>query len=399
MNWLRKVAFEECAAEAAGDMEETNASSSSDGGASRAVPHEPNSTECAVRASSGLFEHAASPSEGLGRSKSLRFRSRTPCSHGRRERYRLSPVEPGVGLRHHVYRNGLQQSALVRERENASLASTARPTNAGLPCSCLATSPIRWRVKLHGSNPRWAMRSAYIDINMGCPARKIVKKGDGSALMTTPELASEIVRKVSAAVEHPTTVKFRKGYAADEDIAVDFARRMEDAGAAAVAVHGRTAAQFYSGCADWDVIARVKAAVEVPVIGNGDVTGGKEACALVARTGCDAVMIGRGAQGNPWVFEQVRAALNGESAPALPTPEQRVAMAHRHAEILSKRIGNNLVYMRKHVMWYLRGIPGASKARGELNQCVTLDDFDRVLEQLLVDAARIEAEEERYLAC
>ncbi|WP_443729422.1 tRNA dihydrouridine synthase DusB [Slackia isoflavoniconvertens] len=240
---------------------------------------------------------------------------------------------------------------------------------------------------------------AYIDINMGCPARKIVKKGDGSALMTTPELASEIVRKVSAAIEHPTTVKFRKGYAADEDIAVDFARRMEDAGAAAVAVHGRTAAQFYSGCADWDVIARVKAAVDVPVIGNGDVTGGKEACALVAQTGCDAVMIGRGAQGNPWVFEQVRAALNGEAAPALPTPEQRVAMAHRHAEILSRRIGNNLVYMRKHVMWYLRGIPGASKARGELNQCVTLDDFDRVLEQLLVDAARIEAEEERYLAC
>ena len=263
-------------------------------------------------------------------------------------------------------------------------------------------------IQLFGDDPQTMAEAAVlaleyqpeiIDLNMGCPAPKITSNGCGSALMKNPELAGRIIREVSRAVSVPVTVKFRKGYAAGEDIAVDFARRMEDAGAAAVAVHGRTAAQFYSGCADWDVIARVKAAVEVPVIGNGDVTGGKEACALVAQTGCDAVMIGRGAQGNPWVFEQVRAALNGEAAPALPTPEQRVAMAHRHAEILSKRIGNNLVYMRKHVMWYLRGIPGASKARGELNQCVTLDDFDRVLEQLLVDAARIEAEEERYLAC
>lgn len=262
----------------------------------------------------------------------------------------------------------------------AQSAGTQNPKLPKLPLAFIGLAAYRAWIELTfvGSiESEMGDALAYIDINMGCPARKIVKKGDGSALMTTPELAAEIVRKVSAAVEHPTTVKFRKGYAADEDIAVDFARRMEDAGAAAVAVHGRTAAQFYSGCADWDVIARVKAAVEVPVIGNGDVTGGKEACALVAQTGCDAVMIGRGAQGNPWVFEQVRAALNGEAAPALPTPEQRVAMAHRHAELLSKRIGNNLVYMRKHVMWYLRGIPGASKARGELNQCVTLDDFDR----------------------
>lgn len=273
-----------------------------------------------------------------------------------------------------------------------------------------APNEARVAVQLFGHEPDTMAREAawveqemgealaYIDINMGCPARKIVKKGDGSALMTTPDLAVEIVRKVSAAVEHPTTVKFRKGFGAGEDVCVDFARRMEDAGAAAVAVHGRTAAQFYTGRADWDAIARVKAAVSVPVIGNGDVTCGADAVALAEQTGCDAVMVGRGAQGNPWIFEQVRSALAGDSESARPTSEQRVAMAHRHAEILSKRVGNNLVYMRKHVMWYLRGIPGASKARGELNQCITLDDFDRVLAQLLQDAARIEAAEEEYLA-
>ncbi len=238
---------------------------------------------------------------------------------------------------------------------------------------------------------------AYIDINMGCPARKIVKKGDGSALMTTPDLAAEIVRKVSAAVEHPTTVKFRKGYEAHDDTAPDFALRMEDAGAAALAVHGRTAAQFYSGRADWDVIARVKAAVSVPVIGNGDVACASDAVAMRDITGCDAVMIGRAAQGNPWVFEQVKAVLAGKPEPAHPSPDERVSMARRHAEILSRRMGNNLVYMRKHVMWYLRGIPGAARARGELNQCVTLSDFNRVLDGVLLQASKIEEAEREYL--
>ena len=165
----------------------------------------------------------------------------------------------------------------------------------------------------------------------------------------------------------------------------------------AVAVHGRTAAQFYTGTADWDVIARVKQAVSIPVMGNGDVKSGADAVALVEATGCDAVMIGRAAQGNPWIFADAKAALGGGGQTPLPTTEERVAMAHRHAELLSQRVGNNIVYMRKHVMWYLRGIPGAAHARGELNQCVTLADFDAVLEKLLEDRARIEAEEAAYL--
>ena len=224
---------------------------------------------------------------------------------------------------------------------------------------------------------------AYIDINMGCPARKIVSKGDGSALMCEPELAARIVREVSAAVSHPVTVKFRRGWAMGEELAPDFARRMEEAGAAAVAVHGRYAEQMYRGDADWDVIARVKQAVSVPVIGNGDVCCGADAVALRERTGCDAVMIARAAEGNPWVFAQARAALAGEPEPAKPTLEERIAMARRHAALLAAREGRNIVRMRKHAAWYVHGLPGAAAARGRINECTTLDDFERLLDELL----------------
>lgn len=224
---------------------------------------------------------------------------------------------------------------------------------------------------------------AYLDINMGCPARKIVSKGDGSALMKTPDLAAAIVRAVSAAVEHPVTVKFRRGWAEGDEMCVEFARRMEDAGAAAVAVHGRYALQLYRGRAEWDAIARVKAAVSIPVVGNGDVKCGADAVALVERTGCDAVMIARAAEGNPWVFAQCKAALAGEPEPAKPSVEERIAMARRHARLLAEREGRNIVRMRKHAMWYMTGLPGAAAARAKINACVSAEDFDRVFDELL----------------
>lgn len=224
---------------------------------------------------------------------------------------------------------------------------------------------------------------AYLDINMGCPARKIVSKGDGSALMKTPDLAAAIVRAVSAAVEHPVTVKFRRGWAEGDETCVEFARRMEDAGAAAVAVHGRYALQLYRGRAEWDAIARVKAAVSIPVVGNGDVKSGADAVALVERTGCDAVMIARAAEGNPWVFAQCKAALAGEPEPAKPSVEERIAMARRHARLLAEREGRNIVRMRKHAMWYMTGLPGAAAARAKINACVSVEDFDRVFDELL----------------
>ena len=224
---------------------------------------------------------------------------------------------------------------------------------------------------------------AYLDVNMGCPARKIVSKGDGSALMREPELAASIVRAIRAAVAHPVTVKFRRGWAMGAETAPDFARRMEDAGACAVAVHGRFAEQLYRGSADWDVVARVKEAVDVPVIGNGDVRSGADAMALTARTGCDAVMIARGAEGNPWVFAQAKAALEGVPEPPAPGARERIAMARRHARLLSRREGKNIVRMRKHAMWYLAGLPGAAAARAKINACVSVEDFDRVFDELL----------------
>ena len=224
---------------------------------------------------------------------------------------------------------------------------------------------------------------AYLDVNMGCPARKIVSKGDGSALMREPELAASIVRAIRAAVAHPVTVKFRRGWAMGAETAPDFARRMEDAGACAVAVHGRFAEQLYRGSADWDVVARVKEAVDVPVIGNGDVRSGADAVALTARTGCDAVMIARGAEGNPWVFAQAKAALAGVPEPPAPDARERIARARRHARLLARREGTNILRMRKHAMWYLAGLPGAAAARAKINACVSVEDFDRVFDELL----------------
>ncbi len=260
----------------------------------------------------------------------------------------------------------------------------------------LAEGENQVAVQLFGHEPdvmadqaRWVEQEmgetlAYLDINMGCPARKIVSKGDGSALMKTPDLAAAIVRAVSAAVEHPVTVKFRRGWSEGDETCVEFARRMEDAGAAAVAVHGRYALQLYRGRAEWDAIARVKVAVSIPVVGNGDVKCGADAVALVERTGCDAVMIARAAEGNPWVFAQCKAALTGMPEPAKPSVDERIAMARRHARLLAEREGRNIVRMRKHAMWYMTGLPGAAAARAKINACVLVEDFDRVFDELLV---------------
>lgn len=235
-------------------------------------------------------------------------------------------------------------------------------------------------------------RLAVVDINMGCPARKIVSKGDGAALMQDLALASRIIHRTARATKAPVSVKFRRGYEEGVETAAEFARMAEQAGAAWVCVHGRYAKQMYRGASDAGAIARVKQAVSIPVVGNGDIRSGADAIALQARTGCDAVMVARAAQGSPWVFSDIRAALEGRPAPEPPSAAQRIALAKRHAHLLNDANPRYVVRMRKHASWYCKSMPGASAARGALNACSTLDDFDVVFDALLQHVASDENE-------
>ncbi len=221
---------------------------------------------------------------------------------------------------------------------------------------------------------------ACIDINMGCPVTKVVSKGEGSALMRTPVLAAEIVRRVAGASGVPVTVKFRKGWSDGELNAVAFAQAMEDAGAGAITVHGRTRDQFYRGPADWKVIAEVKAAVGVPVIGSGDVFCAADAQAMLDRCGVDAVMVARGAQGNPWIFREARALLDRGEELDPPTAFERIDMAREHAAALVAFGGENaFARMRKHVAWYITGMPGATTVRRRANEVASHREMDDML--------------------
>ncbi len=221
---------------------------------------------------------------------------------------------------------------------------------------------------------------ALIDINMGCPVTKVVSNGEGSALMRTPDRAAAIVARIAAAVPVPVTVKFRSGWDSSETSAVSFALRMEDAGAAAVCVHGRTRQQFYRGAADWSVLADVKRAAGVPVIGSGDVLSAADASAMFERTGVDAVMVARGAQGYPWIFREARALLDRGETLSPPSAIERVETAREHAQALVAFGGEHAVTrMRKHVGWYIVGMPGASRVRERVNHVTSSADLDALL--------------------
>jgi tRNA-dihydrouridine synthase B len=220
---------------------------------------------------------------------------------------------------------------------------------------------------------------ALIDINMGCPVTKVVAKGEGSALMRDPRRASLIVTAVASACSVPVTAKFRKGWDEDEVNAVEFAVAMQGAGAAAVAVHGRTRGQFYKGRADWDTIAAVKAAVQIPVIGSGDVFCADDVAAMLDRTGVDAVMVARGAQGNPWIFREALGLLGGDRLDR-PDAAERIEMAREHSRALAAFAGaRSFVRMRKHVAWYIADMPGASYVRGRVNTCKDYQELDDLL--------------------
>ena len=245
-------------------------------------------------------------------------------------------------------------------------------------------------VQLFGSDPSIMAQMAkrlenmpidIIDVNMGCPAPKIVKNGEGSALMKTPELVGEIVKALVESQKKPVTIKFRKGFDDDNINAPEIARIAEANGASAVAVHGRTRQQYYSGKADWDIIKEVKKAVKIPVIGNGDVDSPQKAKELFEHTGCDAIMIGRGAQGNPWIFKRtIHYLKTGELLPE-PTAQERAETALRHARMLIEYKGEYIGVreMRRHLSDYTKGLPGAAAIRGRINCAESYEEIEELV--------------------
>lgn len=245
-------------------------------------------------------------------------------------------------------------------------------------------------VQIFGSQPGYMARAAQIaeergaaviDINMGCPTPKIVKNGEGAALMRDPAKAARIVKEVAGAVSVPVTVKMRKGWDEGSVNAVEVALRVEEAGAKAITVHGRTRAQFYSGRADWRIIAEVKKAVSVPVIGNGDIWQPQDALAMLDQTGCDGVMIGRAALGNPWIFSRtVHYLKTGEILPE-PSLKERVYTALRHAGLLVEFKGEKtaVLEMRKHASWYIKGVRGAAAAREKIVRIKSISELKDIL--------------------
>ena len=227
----------------------------------------------------------------------------------------------------------------------------------------------------------------FIDINMGCPMPKIANSGDGCGLMRTPELAGDIVKAVKAAVDVPVTIKCRLGWDRGSINVLDFTKRMEDCGADMVAVHGRTRSMLYTGVADWDSIHKVKDQLSVPVIANGDITDGQAAVRCLKRTGADGLMIGRSVFGDPWIFEEVNAALKGEEYPGRPVLADRIALAVEQFQLSEQDHGEKIACLeaRKHFAWYLRGVRNASYYKKEITSLNTMEDIYRVAKDVVRD--------------
>ena len=245
-------------------------------------------------------------------------------------------------------------------------------------------------VQIFGSDPEYMGKAAAImnqypneilDINMGCPAPKVIKNGDGSALMRNPKLAAEVLKAVVKNSEKPVTLKIRKGWDDDSVNAVEIAKIAEECGISALAIHGRTREQFYSGKADWDIIAEIKQSINIPVIGNGDVFEVQDAVNMLEKTKCDAIMIGRGAQGNPWIFKRINHYMRtGEILPE-PTLEEKITTAIKHMNLAVAEHGDYVAVreMRKHIGWYLKGLKNSARYRDQINK---ITDYKEVISML-----------------
>lgn len=264
-------------------------------------------------------------------------------------------------------------------------------------------------IQLFGSVPQELAQAAKIaaaggadvvDFNMGCPVPKIVNNGEGSALMKTPQLAYEILAAMADAVQIPVTVKFRAGWDSAHLNAAEIAQEAERAGVAAVAVHGRTRQQFYEGRADWEIIRQVKAAVKIPVFGNGDIASAEDGRRMLALTGCDGLMVGRGADGNPWLFAQLAAMLRGEAVPEAPGMDERLELAAEHLEMLIAFKGENIAVkeMRRHISAYLKGQPRAAEFRALFHKMASRQDFLLLLAEYKDCARRWREQEADFLS-
>lgn len=294
--------------------------------------------------------------------------------------FRLLCREMGVGL---VCMEMVSAKAIYYNNKNTEELLKVHPGE--LPAS----------LQLFGSDPEilGAMAAriqdrpySFIDLNMGCPVPKVVNNGEGSALMKNPRLAEKIFTSMVNSVKKPVTVKIRKGFDDDHVNAVEIAKIAEGCGVAAIAVHGRTREQYYSGKADWDIIRQVKEAVKIPVIGNGDVDSPQKAKQLLDETGCDGVMIGRGAQGNPWIFRETIHYLKTGELLSKPTNEEKRDLVRRHAQMELECKGEYTAVreMRRHLSWYTFGMPGAARLRGTINQMETMEELLYVIDETFV---------------
>ena len=256
-------------------------------------------------------------------------------------------------------------------------------------------------IQISGSDPEYMGGAAKIlnsypneilDINMGCPAPKVVKNGDGSALLKNPELAAKVLKAVVGNSEKPVTLKIRKGWDDTCINAVEIAKIAEDCGISAIAIHGRTREQYYSGKADWDIIRQVKENVSIPVIGNGDVFEVEDAINMLNQTNCDAIMIGRGAQGNPWIFKRINHYMQtGEILPE-PTLEEKINTAKKHLKLAVEEHGEYVAVreMRKHIAWYLKGLRNSARVRDEINKIESYEEVVNKLESYMQDCLTLE---------
>lgn len=292
--------------------------------------------------------------------------------------FRLLCHEQGAGL---VCMEMISAKAITYQNKNTRLLLETLPQE----------HPVS--LQLFGHEPEVMARACemiegesfdLLDINMGCPVPKIVNNKEGSALMQDPALIEALVKAAVAHTSRPVTVKLRKGFDEQHLNASECAKAAEAGGASAVAIHGRTRPQMYMGKADWNTIKEVVSAVSIPVFGNGDVVDGASARQMLEETGCQAIMIGRAAQGNPWIFAQVNHYLEtGEELPK-PTRQEIIQMVLRHAQLQRQHKGENVGMreMRKHVAWYMAGFPGAAKVRGQVNCVTTFEELERLLENL-----------------